>query len=132
MVRNYLNNVGKSKEIEPPIVFQGGVAANQGMRDAFANALQTEIVVPRWYNVMGAYGAALLARDQAWAQNCTRFRGWRVSAMPFQQRSFECKVCPNNCEVIEIGQEREILARWGDRCGRWGVTGDADQAALRH
>ena len=65
MVRNYLNNVGKSKDVAPPIVFQGGVAANQGMRAAFEKALQAEVVVPRYYNVMGAYGAALLARDQA-------------------------------------------------------------------
>jgi predicted CoA-substrate-specific enzyme activase len=59
MVRNYLNNVGKGKEIAPPIVFQGGVAANQGMRAAFEKSLQAVIVVPRYYNVMGAYGAAL-------------------------------------------------------------------------
>ncbi|MGB4493162.1 MAG: acyl-CoA dehydratase activase, partial [Halanaerobiales bacterium] len=35
MVRNYLNNVGKGKEIEPPVVFQGGVAANVGIKAAF-------------------------------------------------------------------------------------------------
>ena len=131
MVRNYLNNVGKGKDVAPPIVFQGGVAANQGMRAAFERALQAEIVVPRYYNVMGAYGAALLARDQAQGRS-TGFRGWQVSTMPFQQRSFECKTCPNACEVIEIRQEREILARWGDRCGRWGIAGEAEQAALQH
>ena len=27
LVRNYLNNVAKGKEIEPPVLFQGGVAA---------------------------------------------------------------------------------------------------------
>jgi hypothetical protein len=53
--------------------------------------------------------------------------------MPFQQRSFECKACPNACEVIEIKQEREVLARWGDRCGRWGVTiKEAGQAMLQN
>ena len=26
--RNYLNNVGKGKDIHPPVVFQGGAAAN--------------------------------------------------------------------------------------------------------
>src|SRR3712207_1157965 len=30
LVRNYLNNVGKGKEIKPEIFFQGGVAANKG------------------------------------------------------------------------------------------------------
>jgi predicted CoA-substrate-specific enzyme activase len=132
MVRNYLNNVGKGKEVAPPIVFQGGVAANQGMKAAFEKALQTEIIVPRYYNVMGAYGAALLARDRAQGQGGTGFRGWQVSTMPFQQRSFECQACPNACEVVEIRQQREVLARWGDRCGRWGVDGEAQQAVLQH
>ena len=35
LVRNYLNNVGKGKEILAPVVFQGGVAANAGMVRAF-------------------------------------------------------------------------------------------------
>ncbi|MGI6165949.1 MAG: acyl-CoA dehydratase activase, partial [Limnochordia bacterium] len=38
MVRNYLNNVGKGKEILAPVVFQGGVAANVGIKAAFSQA----------------------------------------------------------------------------------------------
>ena len=30
LVKNYLNNVSRGKEILPPVVFQGGVAANKG------------------------------------------------------------------------------------------------------
>ena len=30
LVRNYLSNVAKGKELLPPVVFQGGVAANLG------------------------------------------------------------------------------------------------------
>lgn len=33
LVRNYLNNVGKGKDISPSVVFQGGVAANQGRKE---------------------------------------------------------------------------------------------------
>jgi len=39
LVRNYLNNVGKGKDIEEPIVFQGGVAANKGIKAEFEKAL---------------------------------------------------------------------------------------------
>lgn len=135
LVRNYLNNVGKGKEIAAPVVFQGGVAANQGMRAAFAKALNTEIKIPRWFNVMGAYGAALLAREKFQGLSGTRFRGWQVSTISFLSRSFECKACPNGCEVIEIRQGQEVLARWGDRCGRWSIaeteTG-RNNAALTH
>ena len=41
LVRNYLNNVGKGKEIRPPILFQGGVAANAGIKRAFEQELGT-------------------------------------------------------------------------------------------
>lgn len=122
LVRNYLNNVGKGKKILFPIVFQGGVAANLGIRAAFQKALGTDVIIPPHYNVMGAYGAALLAREQVSKTEQTRFRGFQVTEMEFRPRSFECKGCPNACEVIEIRQREQILARWGDRCGRWGIT----------
>jgi len=32
LVRNYLNNLGRGKEILDPVVFQGGVAANKGIK----------------------------------------------------------------------------------------------------
>lgn len=124
LVRNYLNNVGKGLEIAPPVVFQGGVAANLGMRAAFEKALQTEIHIPPYFKVMGAYGSALLAMDRVKEQGYTAFRGFQVSRLEFQPRSFICQGCPNSCEVIEIREEGRVLARWGDRCGKWGIGED--------
>jgi predicted CoA-substrate-specific enzyme activase len=46
LVRNYMNNVGKGKEILDPIIFQGGVAANAGLVQAFNHYLNTEVTVP--------------------------------------------------------------------------------------
>ena len=120
LVRNYLNNIGKGLEIRPPVVFQGGVAANAGMREAFKKALQTEVMVPKHFDVMGAYGAALLVRDHIIEQGVkTNFRGFEVTSQQYQNSSFICQGCPNACEVIEIKQDDSLLARWGDRCGRW-------------
>jgi hypothetical protein len=39
--------------------------------------------------------------------------------MDYATRSFECPGCPNLCEVVEIRVGREVLARWGGRCGKW-------------
>lgn len=120
LVRNYLNNIGKGLEIRPPVVFQGGVAANAGMREAFRKALQTEVMVPKHFDVMGAYGAALLIRDHILEQGVnTKFRGFEITGQQYQNSSFICQGCPNACEVIEIKQDESLLARWGDRCGRW-------------
>lgn len=63
LVRNYLNNLAKSKDIQEPVVFQGGVAANKGIVAAFERAMGKKIVIPEYYDVMGAYGAALLAKQ---------------------------------------------------------------------
>lgn len=120
LVRNYLNNVGKGKNIASPVVFQGGVAANLGIRRAFEKALQMEIIVPEYYHVMGAIGAALLAREFVQGgRKPTKFRGFAASELDFKASSFECKGCPNHCEVVEIRESGRVLARWGDRCRKW-------------
>jgi len=119
LVRNYLNNVGKGKEILPPVVFQGGVAANVGMIKAFEKALGLPVQVPPYFNVMGAVGAALLAREAVARNGMSRFKGFSVADSKFKAASFECSGCPNLCEVVEIAEQGNVIARWGDRCGRW-------------
>ena len=117
LVRNYLNNVGKGKRIDSPVVFQGGVAANAGMRRAFEESLGCPVTVPPHYGVMGAIGAALLAREQG--GGASAFRGFDLVDYRFATASFECDGCPNVCEVVEIKLDEQVLARWGDRCGKW-------------
>lgn len=121
LVRNYLNNVGKGKELLPPFVFQGGVAANAGIRAAFTKALGIEAIVPEHYMVMGALGVALLAKEEAESRHgfATAFRGFAAGKLQYQVGSFECEGCPNRCEVVNLRMEGKTLAYWGDRCGKW-------------
>ena len=117
MARNFLGNVCVGKEIRPPIVFQGGVSANQGMRRAFAELLKCELIVPEHHMVMGALGAALLAKRAAPAGS--RFRGFDVCERAIDTRSFTCGDCSNECEVIEIVDRGDIVGRSGGRCRKW-------------
>ncbi|WP_407308412.1 acyl-CoA dehydratase activase [Desulfosporosinus sp. SB140] len=121
MVRNYLNNVGKNKDIRGPIFFQGGVAANPGICKAFEAELGQPVLVPEHYGVMGALGAAYLAQEKIGLNpgHRTQFRGLHLGETQFNAKSFECSGCANRCEVIEILQDGSSLARWGDRCGKW-------------
>jgi predicted CoA-substrate-specific enzyme activase len=120
LVRNYLSNLAKGKRIEEPVVFQGGVAANAGIAAAFESALGFKIIIPEHYDVMGAYGAALLALKRASSENApTRFYGYGASQRSFKSGGFECDGCPNLCEIVEITADGELVARWGGRCGRW-------------
>jgi predicted NodU family carbamoyl transferase len=122
LVRNYLNNVGKGKEILPKIVFQGGVAANEGIKKSFEEALGQPVVVPEHYDVMGALGAGILAHREMQRGGMTRFRGFHSVQEEFTARTFECNGCSNLCEVVEISSGGSIRARWGDRCGKWSIS----------
>jgi predicted CoA-substrate-specific enzyme activase len=119
LVRNYLNNVGKGKEIVGPVMFQGGVAANEGIKVAFEEALNTEIFIPPNFDVMGAIGAAMLAKEEVKKKGETTFKGLGIADMDYKVKGFECDGCSNLCEVIEINEDNRILARYGDRCGKW-------------
>lgn len=126
MVRNYLNNLAKGKEILSPVVFQGGVAANKGIKAAFEKELELEVIVPPHFHVMGAIGAALLAMEVAKPGVPSRFKGLGISDMEFKTSGFECTGCSNNCEIVEIREEGNLIARWGDRCGKWQLSEHLD------
>ena len=118
LVRNYLANVAKGKDIKAPILFQGGVAANLGMKLSFEKELNLPLKVPPHYDVMGALGAALLAQH-AVRKNGTNFRGFSVGEMDYRVSGFTCPHCANQCEIVEIYADGEVQTCWGGRCGRW-------------
>ncbi|VAV84764.1 Activator of 2-hydroxyglutaryl-CoA dehydratase [hydrothermal vent metagenome] len=60
VARNFKATIGKGKDFTPPVAFQGGVAANLGVRNAFKDILElddTQFIVPEHYASMGALGA---------------------------------------------------------------------------
>lgn len=120
LVRNYLNNVGKGKEIVAPVVFQGGVAANQGIRKAFERVLGTEIIIPDYFGVMGAFGAALLVRNHMMASGKpSGFAGWNLCDEHLTTSGRTCEDCSNHCELVALKRDGSVFAYMGDRCGKW-------------
>jgi len=119
LVRNYINNLAAGKTILEPIVFQGGVAANQGIVQAFREFFQGKfkIIVPAEHGIMGAWGAALLVMGKKPEQ--TSFQGFEVVNRNFENRSFTCNDCPNSCEIVVLKEEESVKALWGSRCGKW-------------
>lgn len=117
---NYLNNLSKGKQLHPPVVFQGGVAANAGMVAAFSRALNTTLHIPEHHEVMGAYGAALLARQEMHARSReSKFKGLKVLNETYKTRTTICKGCMNHCELIHLLAGNKIIASWGNRCERF-------------
>lgn len=114
VANNYLNNIGKGKKIEAPIVFQGGVSKNEGVVKAFADELEEDIIVDENGHLMGAYGVAILAMSSG----VERDFDFNITDMEFLTREVVCQNCPNHCEIICVYREGELIDAWGNRCER--------------
>lgn len=67
LARNFITNLAKGKPFAKPIAFQGGVAANPGVVNAFERLLELapgSLIIPEHFLVMGAFGSALMARSR--------------------------------------------------------------------
>lgn len=111
---NYLNNVGKGKKIKGPIIFQGGVSKNIGVKKAFEDLLKEEIITSEYGHLMGAIGIAILASK---SNKRTTF-DFTFNIEEFQTKGGECNRCPNHCEIISVRKNNELIDSWGNRCER--------------
>ncbi len=118
VVANYLNNVGKGKNILSPVVFQGGVSKNAGVVAAFEKALGCKVTVDPNGHLMGAMGAAILARRSAGRKEFD----FAIEEMTFYTREVSCGRCPNQCEIICVYCENKLIDAWGNRCERGAIT----------
>ncbi|MFA5431810.1 MAG: acyl-CoA dehydratase activase [Candidatus Paceibacterota bacterium] len=112
IVNNYLNNVGRGKNIESPIVFQGGVSKNVGVLKSFEKITNNKIIVDDYGHLMGAIGVALLAKQSEKEINFD----FKVKDLNFKTFGFECGGCPNNCEIVCVAEGEKLLDVWGNRC----------------
>jgi len=112
VVANYLNNVGKGKKIKTPIIFQGGVSKNIGVKKAFEEEVKSDIIVDENGHLMGALGVAILSKK---TPNKTKFQ-FSITEDNFETRGVECNRCPNHCEIICISKNKQLIDSWGNRC----------------
>jgi predicted CoA-substrate-specific enzyme activase len=136
VVYNYINRVVRGRPIGECVFFQGGTAYNDAVAAAFAAVLGKQIIVPPHNGVMGAIGAALLARqkmsrrgggelsadhgeqyvsDGAVEGGDSRFRGYDMAKVDYSLREFTCKGCSNSCAIQEFDVEG-AKTYWGDKC----------------
>jgi predicted CoA-substrate-specific enzyme activase len=55
------------------------------------------------------------------------FRGFELSKLQYEVRSFECKHCANNCEIKEVKLLGSDPLFYGSRCDRYNVKKDQDK-----
>ena len=135
IVQNYINRVVGKRPIGRKIFFQGGVAFNKSVVAAFEKYVGRQVTVPPDHEVTGAIGMALIARRcmnglrsddepvrKAAERPSTRFKGFDLSKRPYEMSSFECKGCPNVCEInrVKVEGEKGFLF-YGGRCEKYDV-----------
>lgn len=112
VVSNYLNNVGKGKKIKEPVIFQGGVSKNIGVKKAFEEEIGHEVIVDDNGHLMGALGVAILSKKK----RITKKFSFKIKEEDFETKGIECNKCPNHCEIICVKKNKELIDSWGNRC----------------
>jgi hypothetical protein len=60
---------------------------------------------------MGAVGIAIISKNQ----NSKEF-DLNIDDINFETKGIECKKCPNNCDIICVYKNNNLIDSWGNRC----------------
>ena len=64
---------------------------------------------------MGAIGIAILARKNKTGKTYSL----ELNDITFDTKAIECNQCPNNCELLRIYRNKELVDSWGSKCGKY-------------
>ncbi len=119
VIKNALYKVIKlssAEELGRHIVVQGGTFHNKAVLSAFEKIAGCEVVCPDISGVMGAFGAALIARKNYTGEKSTMLSAAEIAALGYKSTSMRCGGCSNNCLLtvnVFSGGRRHIS---GNRC----------------
>ena len=120
IVHNYLNRVVRDKPVGNKIFFQGGVTNNKAVLAAFEKVTGKPIHIPPHFDITGAIGAAILAREAMNGSVKSNFKGFEVSKTSYKADNFVCKACSNHCEIKRIiidGNDKPLY--YGGICDKY-------------
>ena len=120
VVQNYLIKVVGNRPVSNgKIFFQGATARNAGLVAAFEQYLGKEIIVHPSCHVMGALGAAIIARKKIQSGVKTSFRGFDIFKRDVSLSAENCNLCSNVCRISFADIDGlDKKPSWGYMCGR--------------
>ena len=127
VVRNALYKVIKIRDTEQlgkNIVVLGGTFLNDAILRGFERITGRDVVRPSIAGLMGALGAALIARERYDGKTATTLAGpERLDAFEMKTRRAVCGLCGNNCRLTIAQFDNGQRYVSGNRCERGaGVT----------
>lgn len=110
--RTILNSVGQLLLHRPGrrILFQGGVASNGAVAHYLRELTGSDIVIPEHHQVMGALGAACLARDYAGLRKDGAGRG-KVQYEPSRGKSVRLRVTSTKRDFFSTDKSKPLVWR---------------------
>lgn len=122
VIKNAIYKVIKirdEKELGNHIVVQGGTFLNDSVLRCFELITGKKVLRPKTAGLMGAFGAALLAKDnykegsQSTLKNKDMLKGYRI-----ETESKRCESCTNHCllTINRLGEKELFIT--GNRCER--------------
>ena len=119
VIKNALYKVIKladPAELGQHIVVQGGTFYNQAVLRAFERIAGVEVTCPDISGIMGAFGAALIAKERYHGQPTAMLSLEEIGQLTYTTKTTHCGGCSNNCMLTVNrfpGGKRHIT---GNRC----------------
>ena len=113
--------VSDASELGKRIVVQGGTFYNDAVLRSFEKIAGCQAIRPDIAGIMGAFGAALIARERYQFKECkntTMLSIEDINALEYSTTMSKCKGCTNNCRLTinKFSGGRRFIS--GNRCER--------------
>ena len=106
VVKNALYKVIRAtnfkEEFGTKVLVQGGTFYNDAILKAFEDEIGFEVIRPKIAGLMGAFGAALIAKEKAHSKNIEKssiLSYEKVKSFVYQATNVTCKLCSNHCSL---------------------------------
>ncbi|MBC1897059.1 2-hydroxyacyl-CoA dehydratase [Listeria booriae] len=122
VVKNALQKVIKlrsPKDIGEKVIVQGGTFYNEAVLRAFELLTGREVVRPDIAGMMGAYGAALIAKENYETGEVSQLLVLeKLREFQAETSQSRCNLCSNSCQltITRFGDDRKFVS--GNRCER--------------
>ena len=133
VIKNALYKVIKvsdASELGKNIVVQGGTFYNDAVLRSFERIAGAEVIRPDIAGIMGAFGAALIAKERFEADRPTTMLSIeQINAFKYSTAMTNCHGCTNNCRLTinKFSGGRQFIS--GNRCER-GIGKEKNQDHL--
>ena len=119
VVRNALFKVIRLADVSrlgSHIVVQGGTFCNRAVLRAFERITGMEVICPDISGIMGAFGAALIARERYAGQPASLRGAEETAALNYSSGTARCGGCENNCMLTVTRFDDGARFVSGNRC----------------